>query len=111
MLVDPTYNLIIMAAKSPADTTPPVRSGRLGFRLDEQSKALIERAARLQRRKVSEFCLVALTDAAHQTIARNETLALSTRDRAAFFDALVSPPEPSERLRRAFAEHASLIMR
>lgn len=38
-------------------------------------------------------------------IAEHETLVLSDRDRKAFFDALVNPPEPSERLVRALAEH------
>lgn len=34
-----------------------------------------------------------------------EVLHLSERDRAAFFEALIYPPEPNERLLRAFAEH------
>jgi len=38
-------------------------------------------------------------------IAEHETLVLSDRDRKAFFDAMVHPPEPSERLARALAEH------
>ena len=81
------------------------RVERLGFRLDEETKGLIERAARLSRRKVSDFCVTALTDTARRTIAEHETLALSNRDRAAFFNALINPPEPSERLVRAFAGH------
>lgn len=83
----------------------PGRVERLGFRLDEDTKGLIERAARLSRRKVSEFCVTALADTARRTIAEHETLTLSGRDRKAFFDALVNPPAPSERLRRALAEH------
>jgi uncharacterized protein (DUF1778 family) len=47
----------------------PNRVERLGFRLDEETKDLIERAAHLSRRT------------------------------------LVNPPEPSERLVRALAEH------
>ena len=82
-----------------------VRDERLGFRVDEPTKALIERAAQLERRKVTDFCMTALTDAARRTIAEHETLVLSSRDRAAFFNALVSPPAPSERLRRAFVDH------
>ena len=81
------------------------RVERLGFRLDEETKDMIERAARLSRRKVSDFCVTALTDTARRTIADHETLVLSNRDRAAFFNALINPPEPSERLVRAFAEH------
>lgn len=83
----------------------PNRVERLGFRLDEETKDLIERAAHLSRRKVSDFCVTALIDTARRMISEHETLVLSDRDRAAFFDALVDPPEPSERLVRALAEH------
>jgi uncharacterized protein (DUF1778 family) len=81
------------------------RAERLGFRVDNQTKALIERAARLERRKLTDFCTTALTEAAQRTIAAHETLVLSPRDRAAFFDALINPPLPNERLVRAFARH------
>lgn len=81
------------------------KGGRLGFRVDEATKALIERAARLERRKLTDFCTTALTEAARRTIAEHETIVLSDRDRAAFFEALINPPEPSERLRRAFTAH------
>jgi uncharacterized protein (DUF1778 family) len=93
------------------ETRGGLREERLGFRVDEETKALIERAARLERRKLTDFCLGALTAAAERTIARYETLELSERDRAAFFDALISPPAPSERLARAFAEHERRIKR
>ena len=86
-----------------------LRAERLGFRIDEPTKALIERAARLERRKVTDFCMTALTDAARRTIAEHDTLVLSERDRAVFFDTLVNPPSPSERLARAFAEHKRRI--
>lgn len=46
------------------DRDLPARAERLGFRLDEQTKELIERAAHLERRKVSDFCVTALADAA-----------------------------------------------
>ena len=90
-------------AKAPPDAPPRVE--RLGFRLDEETKDLIERAAQLSRRKVSDFCVTALADTARRTIAEHETLALSNQDRQAFFDALIAPPEPSERLQRAMAEY------
>ena len=86
-----------------------IRAERLGFRVDKPTKALIERAARLERRKVTDFCMTALTEAARRTIAAHDTLVLSDRDRAVFFEALISPPAPSERLQRAFAEHRRRI--
>jgi uncharacterized protein (DUF1778 family) len=54
--------------------------------------------------------MTALTDAARRTIAEHETLVLSDRDRAVFFDTLVNPPPASERLQRAFAEHKRRVV-
>src|SRR5260370_16425686 len=82
-----------------------LREERLGFRVDQSTKALIERAAHLERRKLTDFCMTALTEAARRTIAEHETLVLSSRDSTVFFETLVNPPAPSERLQRALAEH------
>ena len=87
----------------------PSRVERLGFRLDEETKDLIERAAYLSRRKVSDFCVTALTETARRTIAEYEALALSDRDRDAFFETLINPPKPSERLARALAAHKQRV--
>jgi len=94
----------------PAKIGRRLREERLGFRVDEPTKALIERAAQLERRKLTDFCMTALTDAAGRTIAEHETLVLSDRDRAVFFDVLVSPPAHSERLQSAFAEHERRVV-
>lgn len=90
---------------SSAKRQTPDRAERLGFRLDEETKDLIERAAHLSRRKVSDFCVTALSETARRTIADHETLVLSDRDRSAFFDVLIKPPVPNKRLARALAEH------
>jgi uncharacterized protein (DUF1778 family) len=79
-----------------------VRGARFGFRVDEETKRLVEHAAALERRSLTDFCLTALTQATRETIDRHESLILSARDREVFFDALVHPPEPNERLRKAF---------
>lgn len=93
------------AARSPRIT----RDDRLGFRLDEQTKVLIERAAQLERRKVSDYCLSAIADAARRTIAEHETLTLSEADRAAFFAAMIDPPAPNKRLACALADHSRRV--
>ncbi len=89
---------------------PPVRAERLDFRIDQETKALIERAANFERRKVTEFCVATLANAARRTIAEHEALVLSERDRQAFFDALINPPRPSKRLVRAAAEHRRRVI-
>ncbi|WP_117195792.1 type II toxin-antitoxin system TacA family antitoxin [Rhizobium terrae] len=83
----------------------PGRIERLGFRVDEATKDLIERAAYLSQRKVSDFCVTALADTARRTITEHEMLVLSDRDREAFFNALINPPTPNDRLQRALADH------
>ena len=88
-----------------------LREERLGFRVDRPTKALIERAAELERRKLTDFCMTALTEAARRTIAQHKTIQLSDRDRTVFFDVLVNPPDPSDRLRRAFAERKRRVTR
>lgn len=87
------------------------KRGRLGFRVDEPTKALIKRAAERERRRLTDFCMTALAAAARRTIAEHETIVLSPRDRAVFFDALVNPPGLSERLERAFAQHRRRVAR
>ncbi len=81
---------------------PRRRGMRLGFRVHSGTKVLVERAAALERRSLTDFCLMALTEAAQQTITRHENLVLSERDRTVFFNTLIHPPKPNARLRRAF---------
>jgi uncharacterized protein (DUF1778 family) len=78
------------------------RGARLGFRVDAETKGLVERAAALERRSLTDFCLTALTEATRETITRHESLVLSERDRKVFFDALIHAPKANARLRRAF---------
>src|SRR5712692_9008612 len=78
------------------------RDARLSFRVDDQTKAMVERAAELERRSLTDFCLTALTEAARKTIDLHQTLVLSEHDRRVFFDTLVNPPKPNARLKRAF---------
>lgn len=77
------------------------RGARLGFRVDATTKRMVERAARIEHRSLTDFCLTALAEAARKTFARHSSLFLSEADRVAYFEALVHPPKPSARLRRA----------
>ena len=94
-------------ARKPAkiEKEPSAKVKRLGFRVDGHTKELIEHAAQLERRKLTDFCLAALTDAARRTITQHETLVLSERDRQTFFDVLTNPPPANERLKRALVAH------
>ena len=87
-----------------------VREERLGFRLDVQTKNLIERAAHLECRKITDFCVTTLADTARRIIAEHETIVLTERDRKVFFDTLINPPKINERLTRALADHKRRII-
>jgi uncharacterized protein (DUF1778 family) len=101
-----------MARSSAARTTETrAREARLGFRVDAKTKLLVERAARIERRNVTDFCLTALIDAAHQAIDKEEALRLSAADRSAFFDAVVRPPSPNATLRRALRRERARVQR
>lgn len=99
--------------RSPAASTEDRRSrgARLDFRVDARTKRLVERAARVQRRNLTDFCLTTLADAARKALDRDSSLILSEADRAAFFDALLHPPEPGRRLRRAVRVERSRVER
>jgi uncharacterized protein (DUF1778 family) len=85
------------------------RGSRLGFRVDARTKQLVERAAALERRSLTDYCLTALTQATQATITRHESIVLSERDRPVFFDALVHPPKENPRLRRAFRSAKRIV--
>jgi uncharacterized protein (DUF1778 family) len=78
------------------------RGARLGFRVDAQTKRRLQRAAAMEHRSLTDFCLTAVVKATEDAMARHEMLVLSDRDREVFFDTLVHPPRPAARLRHAF---------
>jgi len=105
------WTYIQRMARSSASTpiARRARGARLGFRVDAKTKALVERAARLERRNLTDYCLSALNHAAQQTLDRHGSLVLSEADRVAFFEALVSAPKPNARLRKALRRELTLL--
>jgi len=74
-----------------ASKTARSRSERLEARVTAEQKALIERAAALQGRTVTDFVLTSVQEAARRAIEDNQQLELSLRDSEAFVDALLNP--------------------
>ena len=75
------------------------RPERLEARLSTEQKALIEHAAALQGRTVTDFVLASVQEAAHRTIEDHGRLDLSLQDRRAFVEALLNPQPVNDRLR------------
>ncbi|OHV83350.1 DUF1778 domain-containing protein [Ensifer sp. LCM 4579] len=85
------------AAKRPASGR--IRAERLETRVTADQKRLIEHAAALQGRTVTDFVLTSVQDAARRAIQEHQHLELSMRDSQAFIQALVEPRPVNERLR------------
>jgi len=75
------------------------RVERLEARVTAEQKSLIERAAALKGRTVTDFVLTSVQDAARRAIEEHSQLALSIRDSEAFVDALLNPKPVNGRLR------------
>ena len=75
------------------------RAERLEARVTAEQKSLIERAAALQGRTLTDFVLTSVQDAARRAIEEHQQLELSVRDSEAFVDALLNPKPVNDRLR------------
>jgi uncharacterized protein (DUF1778 family) len=87
------------------------RAERLETRVTVEQKSLIERAAALQGRTLTDFVLTSVQDAARRAIEEHQQLALSVRDSEAFVDALLNPKPVNDRLRdtvRRYRERAGV---
>src|ERR1700674_4574346 len=83
--------------------TPSVKPARLEARINPELRAMLQQAAELEGRKVTEFVTSALQDAARRTISAAHVLKLSIADQEIFASALIDPPDAAPALKRAFA--------
>ena len=81
------------------------RSERVEARVTAEQKRLLERAAALEGRSLTDFVLTSAQAAAADTISRHELLRLTPEDQEAFVASLLNPPPPNEALRAAAARY------
>lgn len=84
------------------------RSERIEARVTSEQKKLLERAAALDGRSLTDFLLTSAQAAAAATIARHELLDLTPVDERVFIDALLNPPPPNKALRAAAARYRTI---
>jgi uncharacterized protein (DUF1778 family) len=83
-------------------TSSSSSSTRFDARLSPEQKDLLQRAARLGGfRSLSDFVMSSAQEKAHDIIEQHNSFLLSEKDREIFFNALMSPPEPNEALKKA----------
>lgn len=85
------------------------QTARLEARITPELHAMLKRAAELQGRSVSDFVVATMHEAARNAIEQSEVIRLSLEDQHFFAQALLSPPEPGNALKRAKQRHQQLI--
>jgi uncharacterized protein (DUF1778 family) len=78
-----------------------VKRDRMHLRLDAKTKRKLEKAAAYEETSVSDFVLANAVAAAERVIESHGKITLSAKDWDVFYDALVNPPEPNAKLRKA----------
>jgi len=81
------------------------RAERVEARITREQKKLLERAAALEGRSLTDFVLTSAEAAAAETISRHQLLKLAPEDQGVFADALLHPPAPNRALRTAVARY------
>ena len=87
--------------KQKKEPKPKSKVYRFDARLDEDQKTLIQRAADLEGRTMTDFVLHSAEAAAERTIQERVMVILSARETEAFVNAILNPPEPGPVLRAA----------
>jgi len=83
-------------------TTVRQRDQRLEARITPDQKELIERAACVQGRTVTDFVVSALQEAAKQAIADHTVWKLTQEQQKVFISSLTDAPAPNQKLRKAY---------
>ena len=83
------------------ETPDTTRDARLEARVSAAQKGLLQQAAALSGRTLTEFVVASAQDAARRVIAEHESIRLSREEQLAFVQTLLHPTEPNARLKRA----------
>jgi uncharacterized protein (DUF1778 family) len=85
------------------------RSTRFEMRMSPYVRKIVEHAAELQGRSMSDFIVAAAEEAARRAIEDARVIELSVDEQRRFADALLNPPTLGEAWTRARDSHRKLI--
>jgi uncharacterized protein (DUF1778 family) len=88
---------------------PKSKAYRFDARLNASQRILIQRAADLEGRTMTDFVLLSAEAAAERTIRERAMLILSARETEAFVSAILKPAKPG-RVLRAAAQHYKSVL-
>ena len=89
--------------------TADMKRDRMHLRLDAKTKRKLERAAAYEETSVSDFVLATAVAAAERVIDARGRIALSPADWDNFYDALIDPPAPNKKLKKAVRRYRERV--
>lgn len=81
------------------------KAQRLEARITARQKQLLQQAAELTGRSLTDFVIASAQEAALKAIQQHALIALGAADQKAFVEALLNPPAPNFRLRAAWRRY------
>jgi uncharacterized protein (DUF1778 family) len=85
------------------------RTERLEARVPVFLKRIVQRAADLQGRSITDFVISTLDKSARETVREHEVMKLSAQDSLRLAKALIHPPAPNAALKKAMALHKKMV--
>jgi uncharacterized protein (DUF1778 family) len=92
-----------------ATATHSKSMARLEARVSPETKALLQKAADLEGRTLTDFVVASVQAEAHRVIKQHQTLKLSIEDSEAFVDAILNPPKPNDPLKAAALRYKQVM--
>lgn len=92
-----------------ATETHPRSMARLEARVSPETKALLQKAADLEGRTLTDFVAASAQAEAKRVIEQHLTLKLSVEDSVAFANALLNPPKPNDALKKAALRYKQVM--
>jgi uncharacterized protein (DUF1778 family) len=99
IVINSPYEISVLFAM--ATTTNQKSMARLETRISPETKALLQKAADLEGRTLTDFVVATVLAEAYRVIEKHQTLKLNIDDSEAFINALLNPPKPNEALKVA----------
>jgi len=91
------------------DATRRRKGSRLEARISAEDKEFLKRAADLQGCSLTEFVVRSAQEAARKAVKEHQIMSLTARDTEAFVKALLTPPAPGKKLKRAAVRYKKVM--
>jgi uncharacterized protein (DUF1778 family) len=82
---------------------------RLEARISPEIKALLQKAADLEGRTLTDFVIASVQASAYRVIEQHQLLKLSIEDSEAFVEALLNPLKPNDAMKAAAQRYKQIM--